>query len=102
MDAQTVQKSDESDDLATRLFERGDDDSVAAGNIIDTLQSLISEFETMVRLHGPDAINPRWLCGRLGLWGTFRTEPILGDLFSRHLVHVTLPQWLLDAEAAQA
>jgi hypothetical protein len=100
MNIQVMQESDESDDLATRLFERGDDDSIAAGNIIDTLQSLISEFETMVTLHGSDAITSRWLCGRLGLWGTFTTAPILGDLH-RHLVTATYPQWLLDAEALQ-
>jgi hypothetical protein len=100
MDAQTVQKSDESDDLATRLFERGDADSIAAGKAIDILASLLSEFRTMVTMHGPDAICARWLCGRLALWGTFTTEPILGDLH-RHMVHATYPQWLLAAEAAQ-
>jgi hypothetical protein len=59
MDAQIVQKSDESDDLATRLFERGDADSIAAGKAVDRLASLLSEFRKMVTMHGPDAINPR-------------------------------------------
>jgi hypothetical protein len=57
----------------------------------------------MVKLQGPEAINPRWLCGRLGLWGTFTTEKLHNDPNGYdHMVYATYPEWLLAAEGAQA
>jgi hypothetical protein len=44
------------DDLATRLFERRDQDSIDAGNAIDRLASPLEDFRARVTMHGPEAI----------------------------------------------
>jgi hypothetical protein len=87
------------DDLATRLFERRDQDSIDAGNAIDRLASPLEDFRARVTMHGPEAINARWFAGRAGLMEQVGQIEHPGERY--HTVIMRYPKFLLAAEATQ-